>query len=362
MINLIQGESLEILKTLPDASVHCCVTSPPYWGLRDYGVDGQLGLEATPEEYVEKMVAVFREVKRVLRDDGTLWLNLGDSYMSNPRMDNEDVKYGPGRNRIDNPNRHKIPGLKPKDLVGMPWRVAFALQAEGWYLRCDIIWQKPNPMPESVSDRPTKAHEYVFLMSKSQKYFFDQEAVKETASPDSHRRYARGRSGNHKWADGGPGNRTIARTFEHMKKPAGWDTAPGAHSSIHRAGRSSAPGVTPKSADAGNGKIKANESFHAAVCDIVDKRNIRSVWTIPTQPFKEAHFATFPEKLVIPCIKAGSPVGGTVLDPFAGAGTVGVVAEKLGRDFIGIELNPDYHKMALNRIESVAPLFQAAGL
>jgi DNA modification methylase len=409
---VLQGDALEVLRTLPDESVHCCVTSPPYWGLRDYGIPpsiwggetvmgktrtterfygdesrrfdgnhqkhaagafcricgawrGCFGLEPTYTLYVEHAVMVFREVRRVLRSDGTLWLNLGDSY-------NNTGKWGggqnPGKHTITksgdvpshtiNRRRPPILGLKFKDLVGIPWRVAFALQADGWWLRSDIVWAKPNPMPESVADRPTKAHEYLFLLAKSQRYYYDREAIMELASLDTHARYARGRSDTHKWADGGPGNQTIAKTFEHMKNrpPAGWYQGSRAAGSAPRDRRK--PGVNPKCAEPGSG-IKQNSSFSAAVKDIVEFRNKRSVWTIPTQPFPEAHFATFPEALVEPCILAGCPEGGTILDPFAGSGSVGVVALRHGRQFVGIEMNLKYVEMARRRIVSDAPLLNA---
>jgi DNA modification methylase len=291
------GDCLDILPTLDANSVQCCVTSPPYWGLRDYGVPGQLGLEKTPEEYVEKMVAVFREVKRVLRDDGTLWLNLGDSYAANRGYQVAQTKDANSK-RADAGQFNDMPfhvpvGLKPKDLVGIPWRVAFALQADGWWLRSDIIWHKPNPMPESVTDRPTKAHEYVFLLSKSAKYFFDQEAVKEDGKI-------------------GSPNRIFG-----AKKQEG--------TMRHDIGRTWTDNGT---------------------------RNRRSVWTITTKPFKGLHFATFPPEIPEICIKAGSRAVDTILDPFSGEGTTGLVAEKLGRKYIGIELNPAYVEMSERRIEA----------
>lgn len=361
--------------TMPiaDNSVNCVVTSPPYWGLRDYGFDGQLGLEKTPEEYVAKMVEVFREVRRVLRDDGTCWVNLGDSYSRAP----EKGGSGPGNKNnchIDEarrimseakgssagkvgrgdraPIRNGAGDLKPKDLVGIPWRVAFALQADGWYLRSDIIWSKPNPMPESVTDRPTKAHEYIFLIAKSERYFFDQDAVMEPASKDSHARYARGRSDSHKWADGGSGNQTIAKTFEHMRLGREGRNSrlhvnrDPAHASEQTHRR--APGVNPKATESGIG-VKQNKSFSAAVCDLVDRRNIRTVWTIATQPYPEAHFATFPEDLAKRCILAGSPVGGVVLDPFCGSGTTVKAAQDLGRKGIGLDLKWEYLQLGKRR-------------
>lgn len=306
MITLLQGDSLEQLRTLPDCSVQCCITSPPYWGLRDYGVPGQLGLENSPQEYVAKMVDVFREVKRVLREDGTLWLNLGDCYAAERGgtvppaetlaggingIGNDESKRG--RSNTYNPSRDaKSFGLKHKDLVGIPWRVAFALQFDGWYLRSDIIWHKPNPMPESVTDRPTKAHEYIFLLTKNERYFYDAEAIKdESAQPDRNR------------ADRFGGNKYV----EGVK-----------HS---------------------DGSVFTGSA----------KRNKRSVWTVPSAAYPEAHFATFPPNLIKPCILAGSKNGDTILDPFAGSGTTGRVALEYGRKSILIELNPEYCKLIHQR-------------
>lgn len=383
-IRILTGDALERLAELEDGSVQCVVTSPPYWGLRDYGIDGQLGLEKTPEEYVGKLVEVFREVRRVLRDDGTLWLNLGDSYANDTKWGGSSGgkhvealygKTGVGRQKVTT-------GLKPKDLVGIPWRVAFALQAD-WYLRSDIIWSKPNPMPESVTDRPTKAHEYLFLLTKSARYYYDEAAIREDAVKIG--------SPNH--LQGGSGER--AGTRDGLRG-AQWDQEAG--------------------------------------------RNKRSVWTIATQPFPEAHFATFPPKLVEPCVLAGTSARGAcsqcgapfervvdrpsappevftnreapeddliysgsrsggkwkgqgqklqswrdanpaktidwratcdhdgptrpclVLDPFAGAGTVALVCARLFRDSIGIELSADYASMAADRIRQDAPLLNNAAL
>ncbi len=341
---IIIGDAREQLRLLPDESVHCCVTSPPYFGLRDYGVAGQIGLEPTPDEFVIELVAVFREVRRVLRNDGTLWLNLGDSYA---RSDKKGGSGFGGKNQNylgDNYSRACAdvpPGLKAKDLIGIPWMVAFALRADGWYLRRDIIWHKLNPMPESVRDRPTTAHEYLFLLSKSERYFYDADAIMEASSPDSHARAARGRSDDHKWADGGLGNQTIAK-----KSPY--------------AGR--IPGVNPKAASApvDGPRSRQNASFSAAVADLVPMRNKRSVWATTAEPFSEAHFATFPPALIEPCIMAGCPIGGTVLDPFGGAGTTGLVADRLQRHSILIELNPAYAAIARRRIDGDAPLFAGA--
>lgn len=310
---IYQGHCLDILKTFVDQSVNTVITSPPYWGLRDYGVDEQIGLESTVEEYVNALVAVFREVKRVLRDDGTLWLNLGDAYAGSGKGA-WSVKNKQKHVYVPNPegNETKINnvpiGLKPKDLIGLPWRVAFALQADGWYLRQDIIWNKPNAMPESVTDRPTKAHEYIFLLSKSPKYFYDHDVIKEPAIYGTQDiRGSRGASG--------PPQQKRRENKE----------------------RGSFQGKYGK------------EAFRA----IRDTRNKRSVWTVSTKPLKEAHFATFPEDLIEPCVLAGCPINGVVLDPFFGAGTTGLVSLKHGRNFVGIELNPKYIKIAENRLSEV---------
>ena len=298
---ILEGDVLARLKDIPDESVDCCVTSPPYWGLRDYGIDGQLGAETTPELYVENLVSVFSEVKRVLKIEGTLWLNLGDSYAAGKSGRDDSGTNGRfGGERLEIKQRKAPKGLKSKDLVGIPWMVAFALRKEGWYLRQDIIWAKPNPMPESVTDRCTKSHEYVFLMSKSPKYYYDNEAIKEEAGRD--------------WADTGV---SILNDTEWHK---------GAH---------------------GNDRKRYEPASDTT------KRNKRSVWTIATHPFPEAHFATFPEDLIAPMIKAGCPENGIVLDIFMGAGTTAVVARKLNRNYLGIELNTEYIKMAEARIRKI---------
>jgi len=388
---IIQGDCLEGLRTLPDASVHCCVTSPPYWGLRDYGHDGQIGLESTPEAYVARMVEVFREVRRVLREDGTCWVNLGDSYAANAATKKNPAKLsgvfescrGSDTPTLNTDQQGRIAyrggGIKAKDLIGIPWRVAFALQADGWWLRQDIIWHKPNPMPESVRDRCTKAHEYVFMLTKSQRYYYDAEAVSEAAK--------------HQDAKG-------------------------------------IPYATRRVLDGTVTEIGRQERTY----DAKPTRNRRSVWTITTKPYRGAHFAVMPADLVEPCIKAGCPeqccpvcgkgweriterkrppiecytnsnkpdaiqpcqgnggmgqklnewykanppihlgwkpscdcaassiVPGTVLDPFAGSGTTLAVAAQLGRSGIGCELNPDYIELAEQRIakaKSKTPLFSA---
>jgi len=311
-MSLIIGNALDILPTLAAASINCVVTSPPYWGLRDYGTDGQLGLEPTPDEYVANLVAVFREVWRVLRDDGTLWLNLGDSYASYrdqkcvPQTVSGDQRSMPTAGASNRGSAAFAGGpVKHKDLVGIPWRVAFALQADGWYLRSDIIWAKPNPMPESVTDRPTKAHEYVFLLTKAARYWYDADAIKETNSSPSQ----------------------LEHNQKYAKPYAAYDD---------------------RAADTGQPGNVNNVGIHGRGAS--EGRNRRTVWTIATQPYPEAHFATYPEKLVEPCVLAGCPVGGTVLDPFAGSGTTGAVAYRLGRNFVGIELNREYAEMAERRI------------
>lgn len=308
MGTILIGDALEKLQTLESESVDCCVTSPPYWGLRDYGVEGQIGLEADPFIFIEKLVAVFREVKRVLKKKGTLWLNLGDSYTSGNRKSRDHDDKLPQRHLdISSPTPT---GLKPKDLIGIPWRVGLAMQSDGWYLRSDIIWHKPNPMPESVTDRPTKSHEYIFLLAKSEKYFYDNSAMQEPAT-------YHGPNGAVK----SPYGQGFARSGNKYRKPR--------------------PGSERLNLGAQAGGIPWEGK---------PTRQRRSVWSVTTKPFKGAHFATFPPDLIEPCIKAGCPEGGIVLDPFFGAGTTGLVATKLNRKFIGIELNPGYAEMARERI------------
>jgi len=302
--SVMVGDCLASLATLPDLSINCCVTSPPYYGLRDYGVVGQIGLEESPDSYIARLVDVFREVRRVLRDDGTLWLNIGDSYATGTTASRAQGKRGLGAAtqkaqdsvpRIGNPD-----GCKTKDLIGIPWMLAFALRADGWYLRQDIIWHKPNPMPESVRDRCTKAHEYIFLLSKSDRYYFDSEAMKEPAV---------GSSG------GAP-----------LK----------ARDSAYRPD-----------------KAKLTNNGLANGWEPSETRNRRSVWTVATKPYKGAHFATFPPGLIEPCILAGCPSGGNVLDPFGGSGTTGGVALKNGRNAILCELNPEYAALMPDRIGAI---------
>lgn len=374
---ILIGDSRDLLQTLPDQSVHCCVTSPPYFGLRDYGCDGQMGLEPTPDEFVQGMVDLFREVRRVLRDDGTLWLNLGDSYASyrdgkatpdTTRGKNTGTLVEKGKAKNRSASTFAGTSIKHKDLIGIPWRVAFALQADGWYLRQDIVWSKPNPMPESVRDRCTKAHEYLFLLTKKPRYFFDNEAIKEPMAASS-----------------------IPRLKQNVAAQIGTTRA--------------------------NGGAKTNGNFKATGDVSTGMRNKRDVWTVTTKPFKEAHFATFPPDLIEPCILAGTSAKGvcancgspfqrdvkrtamvldrserthdkgrtrssgtmveppssttlgwqatckcdaaiipaTVLDPFFGAGTTGLVAERHGRNWIGCELNPEYAEIAERRIAAERP-------
>lgn len=358
-IQVFHGDVMEVLRQMPDESVSCVVTSPPYWGLRDYGTVRQLGLEKSPGEYIAKMVEVFREVRRVLRSDGTCWVNLGDSYASG-----KGTCHNPGGNTssfnvhlkaanvhpLDRGNKSTLAaiGLKPKDLVGIPWRFAFALQEDGWWLRQDIIWQKPNPMPESVTDRCTKAHEYLFLLTKSAKYYFNQEAILEPVSAGTHARLSQdveAQIGSERANGGQKTNGNMKAVGRHLpgNKTHKGTTAYEGGDTRHRtkSGLVDYAVKMRKLADAGSG-IKSNESFSNAVCLLVDKRNKRSVWTVATESFSEAHFATFPTELIKPCILAGCPAGGTVLDPFAGSLTTMQVAESLNCKSIGIELNAAY--------------------
>ena len=301
MDKIITGDALSVLKNIQSESVNVCVTSPPYYGLRDYGVAGQIGVEQTPEEYIEKLVEVFREVRRVLCPDGTLWLNIGDSYAT--RSGNNPPTNT--RNSCGHTAKKVPRGYKQKDLIGIPWMLAFALRKDGWYLRQDIIWHKPNCMPESVKDRCTKSHEYIFLLSKSPKYYFDAEAISEPIVESSIKR-SKGKSprlGGNKYGD----NHSVE--------------------SRSKSGKEWVPTV---------------------------RKNKRDVWSVCTCGFKGAHFAVFPEELIRPCVLAGSPVGGVVLDPFFGSGTVGSVAIKENRNFIGIEINPEYVSIAHDRLWSAA--------
>lgn len=296
---ILEGDALKVLKGLPDRSVHMCVTSPPYYGLRDYGVPGQIGLEKSVEEYILVLISIFREVKRVLRPDGTLWLNIGDSYAT--RSGSQAPKNT--RNSRGHTEKHIPAGYKYKDLMGIPWELAFALRADGWYLRDDIIWHKTNAMPEAVTDRPTRAHEYIFLFSKGPHYFYDAKAIAEPY--------------------GSKGN---ARSFRG--------------GGAYTGGRSFKNGTT------------VNRDTHGNTDNQEGTRNKRDVWSVATAQFKDAHYATFPPELIRPCVLAGCPPGGIVLDPFFGSGTTGVVALQEERDFIGIELNSAYVSLARKRIES----------
>lgn len=322
------GDSRETLAQLPDKSVHCCVTSPPYFGLRDYNAEGQIGLEETPAEYVAQLVAVFAEVHRVLRDDGTLWLNLGDSWSvtstyNAPRS--SQGKFG----RVDSPRQPRAKAdVKAKNLIGIPWRVAFALQDFGWYLRQEIIWHKPNPMPESVKDRCTKAHEHLFLLSKSSRYHFDHEAIKEPAVG---------------------GHSARASSFDRDGNAVSNHVLPGQSAAQHRARpsvkRGGFSGKTEAMAASGQNAFRA----------VVEMRNKRSVWMVATKPYSEAHFATYPPELIEPCVLAGCPIGGTVLDPFGGSGTTAGVALRHQRNAILCELNADYaRKFIPDRVAKIS--------
>ena len=350
------GDNLETLKTLPDKSVDCCITSPPYYGLRDYGTgtwvggdpncnhiadgfnnnrnfinedgrggnnpsigghvcklcgavreDKQVGLEQTPKEYIDRLVAIFTEVKRILKDDGTLWVNIGDTYNSKPAGNKGELEYVRQGALAIRYTKHVVEDCKEKDLIGIPWLLAFALRNDGWYLRQDIIWHKPNPMPESVKDRCTKSHEYIFLLSKSPKYYFDYEAIQEYTNPTYSDRY----------------NYSFVNNRESDKKRPN--------------------------------ELQMSGEYHTHNWDNLNytgKRNKRDVWSVIPSHYKEAHFATFPEELIEPMVLAGCPKGGVVLDPFMGSGTTAVVAKKNNCNYIGCELNPEYVKMAENRIRA----------
>lgn len=354
------GDCLETMRRMPDGIVQTCVTSPPYFGLRDYSHEGQIGLEETPAAFVEKLVEVFREVRRVLRDDGTLWLNLGDSYAGswgaqgrsggntdgkhsyNKSISAGQIEAHPRRTR--HTGTIKCDGMKPKDLYGIPWRVAFALQEDGWYLRQDIIWSKPNPMPESVQDRCTKAHEYIFLLSKSPSYYCDMGAIKEPVSSS-----------------------TVSRLAQDVESQAGSDRVPGKTNGAMKAvGGSRSKRDSFKRDDSKRAAVIPGQSVGTHREDReesawpLDSRNKRSVWTVATTPYKGAHFATFPTELIEPCVLAGAPAGGVVLDPFFGSGTTGQVAQNLGRAFIGCELNPAYEALQAERLRQMGLILEAA--
>ena len=303
------GDCLEVLRTLPSESIHCCVTSPPYYALRDYGMGGQIGREASPKEYISRLTEVLTEVRRVLRSDGTLWLNISDTYAGKGNQgDFTDPKNPNGRNGQTVALNNKVEGCKPKDMIGIPWMLAFALRDSGWYLRNDIIWMKENPMPESVKDRCARCYEHIFLFSKSRKYHFDHLAISEPIAPGTAERLKRGVNGSNKFGKAIPGQ------------------------------------VQPQTIN--------RSRAHGAITDAEIKplRNKRDVWVINTVPFKGSHYAAYPPKLVETCLLAGCPEGGIVLDPFMGSGTTGMVARQLDRHFVGIELNPAFTEMAYRRI------------
>ncbi|WP_117140355.1 DNA-methyltransferase [Pseudomonas amygdali] len=340
---ILLGDCIDVMRTLPDESVHTCVTSPPYYGLRDYGVEGQIGLEETPAEFIARLVDVFREVRRVLRADGTIWVNMGDSYATGGRGGGGSYMAERGdaawKGKGSATGWRSAPaGFKHKDLMGMPWRLAFALQDDGWYLRQDIIWHKPNPMPESTRDRCTKAHEYLFLLSKSRRYFYDQDAIKEPVAASS-----------------------IARLSQNVDDQAGSDRVPGKTNGPMKAVRSrrdSFKREDSKREDSKREQAIPGQAFGTHRPDRddsdypLDVRNKRSVWSVPTVGYKGAHFATFPPDLIRPCILASAPRGGVVLDPFGGAGTTSLVSMQEGRRSIICELNPGYAALARARIDS----------
>ncbi len=317
---IMLGDAVEVLRSMESGRFYTCITSPPYFGLRDYGVNGQIGLESTPEEYIARLVEVFREVRRVLRDDGTLWVNIGDSYAGSGKGRYADGHHSEGAKQSTNAgsivgklNKTRAQGCKTKDLIGIPWMLAFALRSDGWYLRQDIVWNKSNAMPESVKDRCTRSHEYIFLMSKSPRYYFDAETIREPRVSEK--------------------NDAVAGSLGAFGPPQKRRRGSGCKERILR--------QTPTPHLGG----------HIPYSGEQEKRNRRDVWTISTGGYKGAHFATFPEKLVEPCVLAGCPSGGAVLDPFAGSGTTGAVAKRLRREFVGIEINEEYAALARRRIE-----------
>lgn len=353
-VRILIGDVMEKLKDIPDESIHCVVTSPPYWGLRDYGIAGQIGIEPSLGEHIETLVSVFREVRRVLRKDGTVWLNYGDCYAAAPNgrsaaatkaVGNDDRTFrdkpfstvGPinRKKRIDRAGGY----LKPKDLCLIPSRIAIALQEDGWWVRSEIIWSKPNPMPESVTDRPACAHEKIFLLTKSARYFYDAEAVRQA-----------------------PANSSVRRWQQDIENQDG--------SSLRQPGKTNGPMKAvggPRRKDKQRGHSRRHAGFNdrwdamPKAEQVANGANLRNVWTVPTKGFSEAHFATFPPNLIVPCIKAGCPEGGTVLDPFGGAGTTGLVADRLKRNCILIELNPEYAEIARRRIHDDAGMFGEVG-
>ena len=328
--HIYTGDALEVLKSLPSESVNCVVTSPPYYGLRDYGVSGQIGLEDTPEEYIGRLTEVFIECRRVLNADGTMWIVIGDSYAGSGRGKGDVNRKGVQSkasfvgDMFDKP--YKLAGYKNKDLMGIPWTLAFALRDAGLYLRQDIIWSKPNPMPESIRDRCTKAHEYVFLLTKSARYYFDHDAILEPAKYDGRRKMTH--DGSAKYLTNGTGIGI---------------------QNVSKGGRERWPNKMRGCATK-EGGTGLPEQHHGGNIATLPARNRRSVWTVPTRAFKGAHFATFPPDLIRVCIEAGCPPAGVVLDPFMGAGTTAAVAKELGRNYVGIELNGDYVRMAEERV------------
>lgn len=388
-VTILVGDVREKLSALADNSIHCCVTSPPYWGLRDYGVEGQIGLEASPAEFIAALVAVFEEVRRVLRPDGTCWINMGDSYATGAGKVGNHPGGGPqgaawrgargghegkhaysvgarGTGALAQPNRMPQAGFKPKDMVMMPHRLAIALQDAGWWVRQDIVWNKPNPMPESVRDRCTKAHEYIFLLTKSERYYYDADAIAESCvwegidGTTNGVSFGHGTDAEHRGRGRIhlPGNKTHKGVTAYEGGAAAHRTKAGLVAYAERQ-----RGKAGANAFRGQGSNRNSENGHAnregrdlKEVGTEPTRNKRSVWTIATKPFSEAHFATFPPELPETCIKAGCPIGGVVLDPFFGAGTTGLVADRLQRDCIGIELNPTYAEMARKRIQGDASL------
>ena len=383
----VLGDALETMRTWPDNCVNAVVTSPPYWGLRDYGMAGQYGLESSIGEYLTRMTQLFAEVRRVLAVDGTLWLNMGDSYYSkghsggwggenstiNGKGSQEAFRAG---QRAREPHRRggrRAKAERPKNLVGAPWRLAFALMDDGWFCRSDVVWSKPNPMPESVNDRPTRSHEYLFQMTKSSRYFFDAEAFKEPVTGTAH---DRGTGSNPKtgvgwgyteddpkpravkpvagWANGADhsaiGHATDKQSG-HGRRHAGFNDRWNETKADQAAARGARTRDGTKFGREPGWRSRQNASFSESVVEQVDRRNRRTVWTIPTQPMSDAHFATFPEELVEPCVLASSRPGDVILDPFMGSGTTAVVAERLGRRWIGCEINPDYLKIQARRLQ-----------
>lgn len=392
-VQIIVGDVRECLRRLPDCSVSMVCTSPPYWGLRDYGVAGQIGLESSPWFYLAVMVDVFREVRRVLKPEGVVFLNMGDSYVGARRGGDSTVGSGlegstagqekarDARNMMTDSRRRddeaiprsdmRVAGLKEKDMLGMPWRLAFRLQEDGWWLRQEIIWAKPNPMPESARDRCTKAHEHIFLLTKSKRYYWNYEAAQEPATYAEEAKYDNGENG-HGGGISHAGQGSSTRKFKKSGAvPSGWDTGEGGHRKLDGRYPNNGVGwgyaINEKPRTSGNLQRKPGsargcpEGTGSHVNGSVPwegvTRNKRSVWTIPTHPYAEAHFATFPTELARLCVEIGCPEHGTVLDPFGGAGTVGLVADRLQRNAILIELNPTYAELARKRIFSDAPLF-----